>query len=296
MDTQRLLPGDGGRPGGMWRGRSVAAGGDHTAGGWFDVVGGRDGGPGFICRRYAVGLGTSGVCHLPRTVARVYRRPGHRSWFARAAGRREHGSDWVSQRTVTGLRLVRPPPFSISDGPTGGFFRDGRASSLATQAQQPFITAFEMANDDAAEVVGRLQQSAASLQKFIAAYGEAGAATLIPLCRTWAWPLRLTRARIRIFIPSAASTTRGSRGEAQLTAQEQQGLTLFNDPTKGNCTACHPSQRQGYSSLALFTDFTFDNIGGAAQLGDPGKYTGVGEPDRRLGVDGASAGRCSVGR
>src|SRR5580704_16666880 len=51
------------------------------------------------------------------------------------------------------------PPFSLADGPVGGFFRDGRASSLATQAQQPFITPFEMANRDAAEVVGRLQQS-----------------------------------------------------------------------------------------------------------------------------------------
>jgi cytochrome c peroxidase len=47
----------------------------------------------------------------------------------------------------------------------------------------------------------------------------------------------------------------------QLTAAEQAGLDLFNNPTKGNCTACHPSQAQGYSSHALFTDFTFDNIG-----------------------------------
>jgi len=32
-----------------------------------------------------------------------------------------------------------------SDGtPTGGFFRDGRAANLAEQAQQPFITSFEM--------------------------------------------------------------------------------------------------------------------------------------------------------
>src|SRR3984957_18609142 len=65
------------------------------------------------------------------------------------------------------------PPFSLANGPVGGFFRDGRASTLATQAQQPFITPFEMANQDAAEVVGRLQQSAATLAAFVAAYGEA---------------------------------------------------------------------------------------------------------------------------
>src|SRR5262245_29974917 len=41
------------------------------------------------------------------------------------------------------------PAFSIDDGtPSGGFFRDGRASSLAAQAVQPFVTPFEMANQN----------------------------------------------------------------------------------------------------------------------------------------------------
>jgi hypothetical protein len=45
------------------------------------------------------------------------------------------------------------PAFFLDAGtPTGGFFRDGRARSLDQQAQQPFITPFEMANQDAAEV------------------------------------------------------------------------------------------------------------------------------------------------
>src|ERR1700761_1902344 len=65
------------------------------------------------------------------------------------------------------------PPFSLTNGPTGGFFRDGRASSLATQAEQPFVTPFEMANRDAAEVVSRLRNSATTLQAFTAVYGEA---------------------------------------------------------------------------------------------------------------------------
>ena len=65
------------------------------------------------------------------------------------------------------------PGFFLDGGtPTGGFFRDGRASSLDVQAQLPFITPFEMANQGAAEVVGRLQQSPASLQAFSAAYGS----------------------------------------------------------------------------------------------------------------------------
>jgi cytochrome c peroxidase len=44
--------------------------------------------------------------------------------------------------------------------------------------------------------------------------------------------------------------------------------------------ACHPSQRQGYSSHALFTDFTFDNIGvprnWAIPANTPGSVSPVG--------------------
>lgn len=45
------------------------------------------------------------------------------------------------------------PPFSIVDGSAvGGFFRDGRASSLAAQASQPFVTPFDAYAADRAPV------------------------------------------------------------------------------------------------------------------------------------------------
>lgn len=154
------------------------------------------------------------------------------------------------------------PAFFLDDGtPTGGFFRDGRASSLDVQAEQPFITAFEMANHDAAEVVGRLQQSPASLQAFIAAYG----AQVLGDPQTALVDMGHALAAYEIedpdFHPFTSKFDYWLQGKAQLTTQEQQGLALFNNPGKGNCTACHPSQRQGYSEHPLFTDFTYDNIG-----------------------------------
>lgn len=45
-----------------------------------------------------------------------------------------------------------------------------------------------------------------------------------------------------------------------MTEQEQWGLALFNDPDKGNCAACHPSEPEA-GEPPLFTDFTFDNVG-----------------------------------
>src|SRR3569833_100520 len=63
------------------------------------------------------------------------------------------------------------PAFSIVDGgASGGFFRDGRASSLAAQATVPFVTPIEMANQGAAEVVGRLRNSPDTLRLYRKAF------------------------------------------------------------------------------------------------------------------------------
>jgi cytochrome c peroxidase len=153
------------------------------------------------------------------------------------------------------------PPFSIADGPSGGFFRDGRASSLAAQAQQPFITSFEMANRDAAEVIGRLQQSTVSLQKFISAYGEGALNDPATALQDIGLAIAAYETEDADFHPFSSKFDRWLEGKTQLSDPEQRGLALFNNPGKGNCTACHPSQRQGFSSHALFTDFSFDNIG-----------------------------------
>ena len=174
------------------------------------------------------------------------------------------------------------PPFSLTNGPTGGFFRDGRASSLAAQAQQPFVTPFEMANKDAAEVVSRLQNSPTTLAAFVAAYGESALSNPDTALQDMGLALAAFETEDPSFHPFSSKYDYWLQGRAQLTAQEQNGLNLFNNPTKGNCTACHPSQAQGYSSHALFTDFTFDNIGVPRNWQIPANTPGSVSP-----IDGA---------
>jgi cytochrome c peroxidase len=169
------------------------------------------------------------------------------------------------------------PVFSLADGPVGGFFRDGRASSLAAQAQQPFLTPFEMANHDAAELVARLQNSSASLQAFIAAYGEAVLANPDTTLADMGLALAAYETEDPAFHPFTSKYDYWLAGQAALTAQELAGLALFNNPGKGNCTACHPSQRQAYSSHALFTDFTYDNIGVPRNWAIPANQAGVAD-------------------
>jgi len=155
------------------------------------------------------------------------------------------------------------PPFFLAGGstPTGGFFRDGRASSLAVQAEQPFVSSFEMGNHDAGEVRARLEASAATLELFVAAYGEDALADPDTVLADIGLAIAAFETEAPEFHPFSSKYDAWLRGEAQLTASELAGLALFNNPGKGNCTACHPSSPQAYSEHPLFTDFTYDNVG-----------------------------------
>ncbi len=177
------------------------------------------------------------------------------------------------------------PPFSLTAGPVGGFFRDGRAATLAAQAQQPFITPFEMANRDAAEVVARLQSSAASLAAFIAAYGEEVLRDPDAALEDMGLAIAAFETEDPAFHPFSSKYDYWLQGQAQLTASERAGLELFNDPAKGNCTACHPSHAQRYDAHALFTDFSFDNIGVPRNWRIP-----ANQPQAVSPIDGAPLG------
>ena len=154
------------------------------------------------------------------------------------------------------------PKFFFDNGtPTGGFFRDGRASSLEVQAQQPFVGEFEMANADAAQVRSRLLASAPTLQLFRAAFGDAPLADPDATLAAMGEAIAAFEKEAPQFAPFSSKYDAWLAGKAALSESELNGLALFNNPGKGNCTACHPSQRQKYSEHALFTDFTYDNLG-----------------------------------
>lgn len=155
------------------------------------------------------------------------------------------------------------PAFSIAGGTaSGGFFRDGRASSLATQAIGPFVTPFEMANRDAAEVVSRLQSSPDSLRLYMKAFpADSFNDPNQTLLNMGAAIGAYETEDVEEFEPFSSKFDAYIDGKVKLTDREMNGLALFNNPGKGNCTSCHPSVHQEFSSRALFTDFTYDNIG-----------------------------------
>lgn len=172
------------------------------------------------------------------------------------------------------------------DGDTwvGGNFWDGRATGeklgwpAADQAQGPFLNPKEQALPDSACVVFRVSRAAyASLYEevfggeiFTIAFPadvdeRCASGQPVPLGEVDRGKVETEYDNIAIAIAEyeAAPTERSfsSRYDASfeglytLTQQERRGFALFNG--KGGCKACHPGNGPG----AVFTDFTYDNLG-----------------------------------
>jgi cytochrome c peroxidase len=166
---------------------------------------------------------------------------------------------------------VFAPVFTITDGEAvGGNFWDGRATGwrlgnpAAEQAQGPFLNPVEQALDNPSMVVELVCESP------------------YKIAFKWLWGAQACQDgesevayddiafSIAAYETSAASSPFDSkydaylRGEATLTELEQQGLELFEG--KALCAECHVI---GDGQDALFTDFTYDNLGVPRNLSNP---------------------------
>ncbi len=154
-----------------------------------------------------------------------------------------------------------PTFFFDGDGnPNGGFFRDGRAATLADQAVDPFTTSFEMANADAAAVIEKLK-ARPYLADFTTIYGADVLSDPATALKRMGAALAAFETEDPGFHPFSSKFDYWRDGKATLNSQELNGFALFNNSTKGNCAACHPTTSANGSTPAMFTDFSFDNLG-----------------------------------
>jgi len=153
--------------------------------------------------------------------------------------------------------------FDATNGWTGGMFWDGRATGLtlgdplAEQAIGPFLNPLEQNNASAGVVVEKVKQSKYA-QLFMNVWGlqafdDTGKA------------YQMIGRSIAEYERSGEMSPFNSRFDTYLetgnglTAQETQGLSLFNG--KAKCANCHSSTANPVSGKVLFTDFTYVNIG-----------------------------------
>lgn len=176
----------------------------------------------------------------------------------------------VSEGAVSGLYTNRnapsiayaafaPPLYydNVDSTYVGGLFLDGRVNTLTAQAQKPFLNPLEMNNESISMLINKIKSSSYySLYKQV--YGEANDTNTA---------FNNISEAIASFEKSPYVNPFTSKydyylkGQATLTAQELRGLNLFNDTSKGKCANCHISEPDPEIGYALFTDFTYDNIG-----------------------------------
>jgi cytochrome c peroxidase len=141
----------------------------------------------------------------------------------------------------------------------GGQFLDGRANGLQAQAKGPFLNLVEMGNSSRAAVILKLKNGS-NAEAFKSVYGANIFDTPYKAYEKLATAIASYEKSGEVS-PFTSKFDYVNKGQATYTIGEARGLKLFNDPMKGNCAACHISTASDDGTPALFTDFTYDNIG-----------------------------------
>jgi cytochrome c peroxidase len=152
----------------------------------------------------------------------------------------------------------------------GGQFWDGRVDDLVEQAKGPFLNPLEQNNPNERSVVTKVRKSG---------YADLFEAVFGPDALDPPLDVELAYEQIAIAIAAYEASSEVNQfsskydfflaGMVDLTPEEALGLELFERADKGNCAACHPSQPGIDGSPPLFTDFTYDNIGGPRNPENP---------------------------
>jgi len=157
------------------------------------------------------------------------------------------------------LNAPTPAPIANTLHPGGGFMRDGRQPSLASQAQQPFISSFEMGNIGSAQVAARLK-GRPYLSQFTAVFGSSVLNNSDATLAAMGQAIAAFEVEDPSFHPFNSKYDAYVRGQVALTAQELAGLQAFSDPSRGHCVSCHATASPA-GLPAQFTDYTYHTLG-----------------------------------
>jgi len=160
--------------------------------------------------------------------------------------------------------------YDMDDGVwAGGMFWDGRAagwrlgSPLAEQAQGPFLNPREMNNPSPAEVIRDISTSwYAGL--FVQEFPDTDWTDVDKAYDHMAFAIAAYESSKAVNRFSSRFDAYMAGADDALTAQEKRGLELFNG--KAQCNLCHLTEPEDEpagiaTGKALFTDYTYDNLG-----------------------------------
>lgn len=205
------------------------------------------------------------TCHDP---AKAFQGNNASSIAALAKGSRE--GQFGTRNVPTLLYALFSPPFhfaaeknekgEVEHNPVGGQFLDGRAATLATQAEGPLLNAREMNNASKEQVVQKVREGATA-DDFKKLFGKAVFNNTDTAFAAIGKALQAYE-KSAVFRPFSSKFDAVLAGKDTFTPLEAEGFKLFKDPEKGNCLACHVGNEKSKKPHDwLFTDFSYDAFG-----------------------------------
>ncbi|MBX2825839.1 MAG: c-type cytochrome [Gammaproteobacteria bacterium] len=172
---------------------------------------------------------------------------------------------FVGNRNAPGIAYARYLPRlteTVVDGVVeyrGGLFADGRINLLEMVGRSP-VNNHISAYDPGHEAVAAAVRNAGYADDFLFAFGQDafdGASHTVSHLGD-AFGAYMESAEIPRF---NSRYDRHLAGNSDFNEQELLGLSLFSDPSKGNCTACHSTSADALARRPLLTNHRFYNIG-----------------------------------
>ncbi len=205
-------------------------------------------------------------CHSPSA---AFSDP--RTSFATSIGSNSNRFGGRNAPTAMYMRYSKALKAEIDEGHKiyeGGFFWDGRAQSLEEQAKGPFLNPLEMAASDE-YVVRKVCQSTDYGNLFRSVFGQ----EICDLNPEVNFSIKIQKAynavasalasfeKSDVLAPFSSKFDKVMAHKDSFTEAELRGFNLFKNEKKANCAACHTVEIEDPKSKALFTDFTYDNLG-----------------------------------
>ena len=144
--------------------------------------------------------------------------------------------------------MFTPPLYYNSDDSTyvGGLFLDGRVNTLQEQALQPFLSNTEMNNTSVHSVISKIKE-AAYYNDLTSLYGNTVNDDIL---MGYVADAIANFEQSKELQPFTSKYDYFLKGQAQLTAQELNGLKLFQDTAKGKCANCHITDKDEIAGQA----------------------------------------------
>jgi len=153
-----------------------------------------------------------------------------------------------------------PQAAAVNLVPQGGIFWDGRADTLQQQANGPLFNPAEMAATTPADVTKQIAHAeyADDVRRLFGPNifqdpKQAVAEAMFAIARY--------QIEDESFHPFTSKYDAWLAGKTRLTAAEARGYLAFDDPTRGNCAACHLDKPTRDRLPPLFTDFQYEALG-----------------------------------